>query len=478
MSLTPGPAEDLGFSSISDLRADLDENLISPRELVAELTDRINQIDDCENGLNSVLAINSTLETQLEKVDLTKPLGGIPILIKDNIESIGLPATAGSLALVGRPVIKSAPLVNTLENSGAIILGSTNLSEWANIRSGNSTSGWSAVGGLTANPWKYSHSAGGSSSGSGAAVAAGLVPVAIGTETDGSIVCPASLNGIVGIKPTVGSVSTQGIIPISSSQDAPGPLARNVFDAATVLEVLMNKKGLVEQVSNPISLTIGVVRKWLTTDQATNDIFENQVSELAKSGIKIVEVEVPDISDEVGSDELTVLLCELVHTMDSYLASRAGDGVKSLAEVVEFNRLNKERELAHFGQEFFEMAIKSGGLTDDYRLARNRNLTWAKSQVLDPAFANVDVLVGIPYGPSWRSDLVNGDNFASASWMTNPAAISGYPIASIPMGFVADLPVGMGLIVSAGNEVKLVNALSQIEKVFDLADLIPAFNQN
>jgi amidase len=178
--------------------------LISATELVAELTDRINQIDDCENGLNSVLAINSMLENQVEKVDLSKPLGGIPILIKDNIECVGLPATAGSLALVGRQVTNSAPLVQALEKSGAIILGSTNLSEWANIRSGKSTSGWSAVGGLTANPWKYSHSAGGSSSGSGAAVAAGLVPAAIGTETDGSIVCPASLNGIVGIKPTVG----------------------------------------------------------------------------------------------------------------------------------------------------------------------------------------------------------------------------------------------------------------------------------
>ncbi len=475
MSHVSGPAEDLGFSSISDLRADLTENLISATELVAELTDRINQIDDCENGLNSVLAINSMLENQVEKVDLSKPLGGIPILIKDNIECVGLLATAGSLALVGRQVTNSAPLVQALEKSGAIILGSTNLSEWANIRSGKSTSGWSAVGGLTANPWKYSHSAGGSSSGSGAAVAAGLVPAAIGTETDGSIVCPASLNGIVGIKPTVGSVSTQGIVPISSSQDSPGPLARNVTDAATVLEVLLNKSGLVEQVSNPHSLTVGVVRQWLTSDQATNDIFENQLSNLTSTGIKLIDIELPEISEEIGTDELTVLLCELVHTMDNYLANRAGDGVRSLADVIEFNLQNKEIELAHFGQEFFEIANESGGLTNDYRAVRERNLNWAKSKVLDPAFASVDVLIGIPYGPSWRSDLVNGDNFASASWMTHPAAIAGYPIASLPMGFVNDLPVGLGVVASAGNEAKLVNALSQFEKVFDLADLIPNF---
>ena len=478
MSHVSGPAEDLGFSSISDLRADLTENLISATELVAELTDRINQIDDCENGLNSVLAINSMLENQVEKVDLSKPLGGIPILIKDNIECVGLPATAGSLALVGRQVTNSAPLVQALEKSGAIILGSTNLSEWANIRSGKSTSGWSAVGGLTANPWKYSHSAGGSSSGSGAAVAAGLVPAAIGTETDGSIVCPASLNGIVGIKPTVGSVSTQGIVPISSSQDSPGPLARNVTDAATVLEVLLNKSGLVEQVSNPHSLTVGVVRQWLTSDQATNDIFENQLSNLTSTGIKLIDIELPEISEEIGTDELTVLLCELVHTMDNYLANRAGDGVRSLADVIEFNLRNKEIELAHFGQEFFEIANESGGLTNDYRAVRERNLNWAKSKVLDPAFASVDVLIGIPYGPSWRSDLVNGDNFASASWMTHPAAIAGYPIASLPMGFVNDLPVGLGVVASAGNEAKLVNALSQFEKVFDLADLIPNFTRD
>lgn len=478
MSHVSGPAEDLGFSSISELRADLTENLISATELVAELTDRINQIDDCENGLNSVLAINSMLENQVEKVDLSKPLGGIPILIKDNIECVGLPATAGSLALVGRQVTNSAPLVQALEKSGAIILGSTNLSEWANIRSGKSTSGWSAVGGLTANPWKYSHSAGGSSSGSGAAVAAGLVPAAIGTETDGSIVCPASLNGIVGIKPTVGSVSTQGIVPISSSQDSPGPLARNVTDAATVLEVLLNKSGLVEQVSNPHSLTVGVVRQWLTSDQATNDIFENQLSNLTSTGIKLIDIELPEISEEIGTDELTVLLCELVHTMDNYLANRAGDGVRSLADVIEFNLQNKEIELAHFGQEFFEIANESGGLTNDYRAVRERNLNWAKSKVLDPAFASVDVLIGIPYGPSWRSDLVNGDNFASASWMTHPAAIAGYPIASLPMGFVNDLPVGLGVVASAGNEAKLVNALSQFEKVFDLADLIPNFTRD
>ncbi len=478
MSYQTGPTAELGFSSIPELKADLTEQIITPSELVAELTDRINEIDDCENGLNSVLAINAELNRQIKNSDLTKKLGGIPVLIKDNIEAIGLPATAGSLALTGRPVQRNAPLVDQLSEAGAIILGSTNLSEWANIRSGNSTSGWSAVGGLTANPWRYSHSAGGSSSGSGAAVAAGLVPVALGTETDGSIVCPAALNGIVGIKPTVGRVSTKGIVPISFSQDAPGPLARNVLDATIVLEVLLNQQGLLERVKAPSTPTIGVVRKWLTGDQATNDVFDNQLTALASAGINLVEIELPDMSDETGADELTVLLNELVHTMDDYLANRPGEGVKSLSDVVEFNLQNKESELAHFGQEYFDIAIKSGGLTDLYHQARARNLDWAKNQILDPALAQVDVLVGIPYGPAWRSDLVNGDNFASASWMTHPASMAGYPIASLPMGFVSGLPVGMGLIAKANDEEKLINALAAMERVFDLADLIPAFDQS
>lgn len=473
-----GPAEELGFSTISELRADFAERNISPEELVAELTHRIAQIDDCVGGLNSVLAINSHLAEQIKSTDLNQPLGGIPILIKDNIEATGLPATAGSLALVGRQIHTDAPLVTKLKNSGAIVLGSTNLSEWANIRSGNSTSGWSAVGGLTANPWKYSHSAGGSSSGSGAAVAAGLVPVAIGTETDGSIVCPAALNGVVGIKPTVGRVSTKGIVPISFSQDSPGPLARNVADATEVLGSLLNESNLRNNLTADTELTIGVVRKWLTSNDETNAIFEDQLSALAKAGIKVIDVDLPDISDEVGADEFTVLLQELVHTMDTYLSTRAGEGVKSLSEVVDFNSKNNTLELLHFGQEYFEIAIASGGLDQKYHEARERNLNWAKNVILDPALAKVDVLVGIPYGPAWQSDLVNGDNFASASWMTCPAAISGYPIASIPMGFVTDLPVGMGVIAKANDEAKLVTALAKFEKVFDLADLIPTFNRN
>ena len=469
------PSEELGFSSISDLTADLAERVISPKELVAELVSRIYEVDDAMDGLKSVIALNESVINSEIEFDPTKPLSGIPMFIKDNIEAVGLPATAGSLALVGRTVKSDAPLVADLKKSGAIILGSTNLSEWANIRSGESTSGWSAVGGLTANPWIYKHSAGGSSSGSGAAVAAGLVPAAIGTETDGSIVCPASLNGVVGIKPTVGRVSTKGIVPISFSQDAPGPLARNVLDAAKVLDVLLDSSNLVTAASEKAELQIGVVRQWLTTDDAVNAVFEEQLLALARAGHEIVDISVADITDEVSADEGTVLFHELVATMDQYLADRPGGGVKSLADVVRFNIDNAEQELAHFGQEYFELAVKSGGLNDVYHEARKRNLVWAANQVLDPALAQVDVLVGIPYATAWESALGKGDDFASASWMTNPAAISGYPIASIPMGFVNGLPVGMGLIAQANAEETLVRALGNFERVFELADLIPTF---
>lgn len=469
------PAEELGFSTISDLTADLAEKVISPRELVAELVTRIYEVDDVSDGLKSVLALNeSALNTESE-FDPAKPLSGIPVFIKDNIEAIGLPATAGSLALVGRTVKSDAPLVSDLKNSGAIILGSTNLSEWANIRSGNSTSGWSAVGGLTANPWIYKHSAGGSSSGSGAAVAAGLVPAAIGTETDGSIVCPAALNGVVGIKPTVGKVSTKGIVPISFSQDAPGPLARNVLDAAKVLDVLLGSSNLAKAANEKAKLKIGVVRQWLTTDDAVNAIFEDQLLTLSRAGHQLIDIKVSEITDEVSADEGAVLFHELVATMDQYLVDRPGNGVKSLADVVQFNLDNADQELAHFGQEYFEIAVKSGGLNDVYKEARERNLNWAVNQVLDPALTQVDVLVGIPYATAWESALGQGDDYASASWMTNPAAISGYPIASIPMGFVRGLPVGMGLIAPAGNEETLVRALGNFEQVFELANLIPTF---
>ena len=469
---------DIGFTSAFDLFEGRRAGDFTSVELVSTLLHRIQTIDDSKGGLKSVLAISTDLMNQAETCDSSQATGslhGIPVLIKDNIQAIGLPGTAGSLALAGRTVVEDAEIVSRLRAAGAIIMGSTNLSEWANIRSGKSTSGWSAVGGLTANPWNYKHSAGGSSSGSGAAVAAGLIPFAVGTETDGSIVCPASLNGVVGIKPTVGSVSTTGVIPISSSQDVPGPLARSVEDAAMLLEVLSGQTGLVDLCNNDEPLRIGVVRSWMTSHEGANKLFEESLAKLSEAGIELVEVTVADMPEQAGDDEGTVLFHELVVDLSKYLSNRAGDGVKSLADVVEFNKQHTDIEMAHFEQEYFDLALASGGRNDDYKAARKRNLDWAVNQVLSPAITDVDVLVGIPYAPAWVSTLGQGDDFGNASWMTHAPAIAGWPLGSLPMGLVDGLPVGLGVAARANDESGLVRAMAIIERVLDLGEFRPSF---
>jgi amidase len=469
---------DIGFTSAFDLVEGRRAGDFTSVELVSTLLHRIQTIDDCDGGLQSVLAIATDLMQQAEARDsrvATGSLHGIPVLIKDNIQAIGLPGTAGSLALAGRTVVEDAEIVSRLRAAGAIIMGSTNLSEWANIRSGNSTSGWSAVGGLTANPWNYKHSAGGSSSGSGAAVAAGLIPFAVGTETDGSIVCPASLNGVVGIKPTVGSVSVTGVVPVSLSQDVPGPLARSVEDAAMLLEVLTGQTGLVDLCNNDEPLRIGIVRSWMTSHEGANKLFEDSVAKLIEAGIQLVEIDLPEMPEQAGDDEGVVLFHELVEDLSNYLSKRAGDGVKSLADVVEFNKQNSEIEMAHFGQEYFDLALASGGRNETYKDARERNLDWAISKVLTPALADVDVLVGIPYAPAWVSTLGQGDDFGNASWMTHAPAIAGWPLGSLPMGLVDGLPVGLGVAARANDEKGLVRAMAIIERVLDLGDFRPSF---
>ena len=469
---------DVGFTSAYDLVEGRRAGDFTSVELVSTLLHRIQTIDDCDGGVQSVLAISTDLMDQAESCDsreATGELHGIPVLVKDNIQAIGLPGTAGSLALAGRTVAEDAELVSRLRAAGAIVMGSTNLSEWANIRSGKSTSGWSAVGGLTANPWNYKYSAGGSSSGSGAAVAAGLIPFAVGTETDGSIVCPASLNGVVGIKPTVGSVSTAGVVPVSLSQDVPGPLARSVEDAAMLLEVLSGQSGLVDLCNNDEPLRIGVVRAWMTSHGGANKLFEDTLVKLIDAGIELVDITVPEMSEQAGDDEGIVLFHELLEDLTEYLSKRAGSGDKSLAEVEEFNKQNSECELLHFGQEYFELALASGGRNDEYKSARERNLDWAINQVLSPALTGVDVLVGIPYAPAWISTLGNGDDFSNASWMTHAPAIAGWPLGSLPMGLVDGLPVGIGVAARANDEKGLVRAMAIIERVIDLGDFRPSF---
>lgn len=469
---------EIGFTPALDLVEGRRAGDFTSEELVSTLLHRIQKVDDSEGGLKSILAISTDALEQARACDqkaVKGPLHGIPVLIKDNIQAVGLPATAGSLALAGRTVTEDAPLVSNLRAAGAIVLGSTNLTEWANIRSTKATSGWSAVGGLTGNPWNYKYSAGGSSSGSGAAVAAGLIPFAVGTETDGSIVCPASLNGVVGIKPTVGFVSATGVVPISSSQDSPGPIARSVHDAALLLEVLSGQSGLLDACDNDEPLRIGVARAWLTGNKAANQLFEETVAKLISAGINCVDVELPNPDDSVGEDEIIVLHHELVEDLGNYLSERPGDGVKSLADVIAFNLEHADIEFAHFKQEQFDLAVNTGGRNSKYQEARARNLDWAVNKVLTPGLKDVDVLIGVPYGPAWESTLGKGDDYSDASWMTQAPAVAGWPIGSLPMGLANGLPVGLGVVARVNDERGLVRAMAIIERAIDLGTFRPSF---
>lgn len=444
---------------------------------VEDALEKINSIDQSGYQLKSVLAQASDALSQAAEFDKSMnslPLAGLPILIKDNIEAIGLPASAGSLALADTPVTQDSTIVQRLRAAGAVVIGATNLSEWANIRSTKSTSGWSAVGGLTANPWKHQHSAGGSSSGSGASVAAGITQWAIGSETDGSIICPASLNGCVGIKPTVGSIPRDGMIPISKSQDSPGPMAQTVLQASLLLDVLTGKNEYVAAAQAERSLRVGVVKQWMTTDTQVNDLFETAVRSLSKAGISIVEIDLSEPSESDGEDEFHVMLHEMVSDLAMYLDARTGSRVKNLNEIVEFNRLQSKIELEFFGQEIFEKALELGGRGAEYEAKRGRNLIWA-NQTLETGLHNVDVLIGCTYGPAWINTLGKGDDFGSASWITTAPAIAGTPIGTVPMGLVNGLPVGLGFVVGRNMEHTLITAMAQAEKALNLGILKPTF---
>lgn len=443
-------------------------------EGVEEALQKIKDVDKSGYELNSVLSLTDNLEVNHKP----GPLSGVPILIKDNIEAIGLPATAGSLALSGRTVERDSTIAKRLRDAGATIIGSTNLSEWANIRSQKSTSGWSAVGGLTANPWKHERSAGGSSSGSGAAVAANIVSMAVGSETDGSIICPASLNGCVGIKPTVGSIPRDAMVPISASQDTPGPMTQTVVQSALLLDVLTNRNEYVKSAGENFSLKFGFVTDWITQDDGTNELLTDLVSKLSKANISISELSLPEPSEKDGEDEFKVLLHELNDDLANYLKNRPGLGVRNLAEVVEFNLKNKDSEMRYFAQEYFDQALELGGRNSSYQKLRQSNLDWAQNKVLNPAFENFDILLGATYSPAWVSNLSGGDDYSSASWISMAPAIAGTPIGCLPMGIVDGLPVGVGVVSRSNQENLLINAMSTIERVLGLGILQPLFAKN
>jgi len=450
-------------------------------DVVSALSERIGRIDapGSEIELRSVLALapdaleNATLmDDERARGTLRSPLHGVPILIKDNIEAVGLPGTAGSTTLLGRPVPRDAPLVTKLRDAGLVILGSTNLSQWANMRSPFSTSGWSAVGGLTANPYQLDRCAGGSSSGSGAALAARLAPLAIGTETDGSITCPASLNGVVGIKPAVGTVSGEGIVPISSSQDSAGPMARTVRDTAALYEVLTGLDGVLERVERGFDRARVAVATNLTTGHpATDQLFVDVVEAARSAGVTLSDITVLEADATVDGDELTVELSELSDDLTAFLKRRGGAGPSTLAECIDFENGHRDVELPFFGHEFFDQALASGGRGGErYREARERNVNWAIDQCLTPALVDVDCFIAPCYSPAWKNDLVLGGS-GSGRWsqVTQAPAIAGWPIATVPMGVIDGLPVGLSVVGRPGSETIMLAVCAGFERVLNLA---------
>ncbi|MFL6766079.1 MAG: amidase [Sphingomicrobium sp.] len=451
--------------------------------------------------LHSVIAVDPTAIDQARRVDasaLRGPLAGQPVLIKDNIETAGpLPTTAGSLALANNVTNRDAPLVARLRAAGAVIVGKTNLSEWANIRSTKSISGWSAVGGQVHNPWALDRNPCGSSSGSGAAVAAGLVRIAIGTETDGSVTCPAAMNGIVGLKPTVGLVSRTHIVPISHSQDTAGPMAASVREAAELLSVIAgsdpadpatreadkHKRDYAASLdANSLKgKRLGVMR--FASGFGTDAAFETALAVLREKGAILVDIKKFD-DKLIGKNELPVLLTELKADMAKYLkSSPAPIPARTLKDLIAFDNAHQRQEMSLFGQELFDRAEKTKGLNDPaYRKARTISFQAAGPTGIDKLLNDnrVVALVGPTMPPAWMIDAVNGDQ-TSGGGAGSLAAVAGYPHLTVPMGLVKGLPVGLSFIGPKWSEALLLNlgyAYEQARGPFPAAKFYPSIEQS
>ncbi len=481
----PPPLPPVEGKDAATLQAEMTQRRINSDVITATYLDRIRTLDDHAPQLNAVIATLPDATSQAHALDLERnagrvrgPLHGIPVLLKDNIEAKGpVATTAGSLALKDNVTNRDAPLVARLREAGAVILGKTNLSEWANIRSNNSTSGWSAVGGLTKNPHALDRNTCGSSAGSGAATAASLAPITIGTETDGSITCPAGVNGIVGFKPTVGLVSRTHIVPISHSQDTAGPMTLTVRDAALVMTVIAGsdpadpataeadtrKTDYAAELSVAAlkGKRIGVLRDRIGDRADIAVLFDAALKQMAQLGATVVEI--PDSRkglEELGAAEFEVLLTELKADMATYLASLpAKDGPKTLADLIAFNKANPA-ELKWFDQSLFELAENKGGLDSAaYLEAKAKAARLAGPEGIDRLLAahKLDLLVGVTNGPAWTSDLVNGDHYTGPSASQLPA-VAGYPHLTVPMGTVTGLPIGVSFIGAKWSDAEVLAA--------------------
>jgi amidase len=483
--IIPGTDLHPGNASVAALRQALESGVTTSAGLTSFYLDRIRRLDP---ELNSVLTVSPDAAQQALASDDTRaagqprgPLEGIPVLVKDNIQVAGMPTTAGSPALL-ETASGDAFCVSRLRQAGAVIIGKANLSEWANFRSTHSTSGWSTLGGQVANPCGRGRNPSGSSSGSGAAVAARLIPLAIGTETDGSIVCPSSACGIVGIKPTTGLVSRSGIVPVSLAQDTAGPMAASVADAAALLGVLA-----AADPDDPATLRcpaddytacldpgalagvrLGVWRAVSAEAGATiNVVLDNAVALLREAGATVLDpVELPG-TDKIWDPEFTALLHEFKRDLNAYLAGLAGDHhPATLTEVIAFNRRHADRVLTRFGQEIFERADACNGGPADPELteAREAATSLARTALDQPLTeSKLDAVIALTANPAWLTDYVLGDHNVFNSSM--PGAAAGYPSITVPAGAVAGLPVGLSFIGPAWSEPRLIALAYAFEQV-------------
>jgi amidase len=489
------PSFEFDETTIIDLQDAMKSGKVTARSIAEKYLARINEIDKQGPAINSIIELNpdalataDALDRERTSKGLRGPLHGIPVLIKDNIDTADkMMTTAGSLALVGSKPPKDAAVAQKLREAGAVILGKTNLSEWANIRSEHSTSGWSGRGGQTRNAYALDRNPCGSSSGSGAATSANLCTAAVGTETNGSIICPSSSNGLVGIKPTVGLVSRTGIIPISHSQDTAGPMCRTVRDAAIILGALtgMDPEDAATAESRERSYTdytqflkedglrgarVGVVRKTFGFNDAVDKIMEEALDAMKKQGAILVDPAPIESAGKYGDSEFTVLLYELKADLNAYLARLGPNApVRTLKDIIDFNEHNREKEMPYFGQDTFLKAEEKGPLsTQEYLDALAKNHQLSRKEGIDATMDknNLDALIGPSGGPAWITDHINGDSFGGGS--SGAAAIAGYPNITVPAGFVHGLPVGISFFGRAWSEpvlIRIAYAFEQATKV-------------
>ncbi|BCT91450.1 amidase [Lysobacter helvus] len=465
---------------VATLQARMAKGELDSHRLTQAYLDRIAAIDKAGPALNSVIELNPDAIKEADALDAERkagkvrgPMHGIPVLLKDNIDATPMVNSGGSLALADNRPKRDAFLVQRLRAAGAVILGKTNLSEWANFRSTRSTSGWSGRGGQTKNPYALDRNPCGSSSGTGTAIAASLAAVGVGTETDGSVICPASVAGLVGLKPTVGLVSRDGIIPISSSQDTAGPMTRTVMDAATMLSAMVGRDDNDVATANSVGKAvfdyasrldanslkgarIGVLRKDMGFHPDVDAAMENAIATLKSAGAEVVDVEIPT-KGKWDDAEFDVLLYEFKAGVEHYLQTHDAQ-VKTLPQLIAFNNAHVAEEMPYFAQEIFEKANAKGSLGDAaYLDARANAKRLAGPEGIDVALASqhVDVLIAPAMSPAWPTDQVLGDHFVGAGY--GAAAVAGYPSLTVPMGESHGLPIGIVFVGPAWSEAKLLS---------------------